>query len=346
MLMNAWAYAFPTPQIRFAPETYVCCKTAEPVIVDGQLDDPAWKNASWTDYFTDIEGDLKPAPRFKTRVKMLWDNEYFYIAAEIEEPDVWAVLVERDAVIFYDNDFEVFIDPDGDTHEYYELELNALNTVWDLFLVKPYRDGGPALHAWDITGLKTATRVQGTINKPGDQDLGWTVEIAFPWKILKEASHCPAPPNPADVWRVNFSRVEWKVDAANGKYIKRFDPETGKTLPEDNWVWSAQGLVNMHYPEMWGFVKFSVEQPGMDSFTLSADDMTRWNLRQVYYRERDIYEQGGSVYTENPDELYLPPFKGLHIKTAPGWFEAYLPAADGYHWIFIDAEGRTRTGGY
>ena len=59
-------------------------------------------------------------------------------------------MTERDSVIFRDNDFEVFIDPDGDTHAYYELEINALGTVWDLLLLKPYRDGGPAINGWDI----------------------------------------------------------------------------------------------------------------------------------------------------------------------------------------------------
>ncbi len=58
----------------------------------------------------------------------------------------------RDSVIFHDNDFEVFVDPDGDTHAYYELEVNALGTQWDLMLIKPYRDGGRAIDAWDIAG--------------------------------------------------------------------------------------------------------------------------------------------------------------------------------------------------
>ena len=66
----------------------------------------------------DIEGDLKPQPRFRTQVKMLWDDEHFYIAAEMEEPHVWGTLTEHDSVIFRDNDFEVFIDPNGDTLEY------------------------------------------------------------------------------------------------------------------------------------------------------------------------------------------------------------------------------------
>lgn len=64
---------------------------------------------------------------------MLWDETYFYIYAEMEEPHVWGTLKERDTVIFYNNDFEVFIDATGDTHNYYELEVNALNTAWDLF---------------------------------------------------------------------------------------------------------------------------------------------------------------------------------------------------------------------
>ena len=62
------------------------------------------------------------------------------LVADITESDVWATLKKRDSVIYHDNDFEVFIDPNGDTHRYYELEINAFNTEWDLFLDKPYRD--------------------------------------------------------------------------------------------------------------------------------------------------------------------------------------------------------------
>ena len=72
-------------------------------------------------------------------MKMLWDDEALYIAAEIEEPHVWATITEHDAVIFQDPDFEVFLDPDGDNHNYAELELNAKNTTWDLLLTKPAR---------------------------------------------------------------------------------------------------------------------------------------------------------------------------------------------------------------
>src|SRR2546421_339538 len=79
-----------------------------------------------------------------------------FVAAELDEPHVCATLTEHASVIVHDNDFEVVLDPDGDNHLYAELELNAHNTAWDLLLTKPYKDGGKAVNAWEITGLKTA----------------------------------------------------------------------------------------------------------------------------------------------------------------------------------------------
>src|SRR5690606_40527589 len=60
----------------------------------------------------------------------------------LEEPHINGKLHKRDEVIYYDNDFEVFIDPKGTTHNYFEIEINALNTVFDLRLPRPYRNGG------------------------------------------------------------------------------------------------------------------------------------------------------------------------------------------------------------
>jgi hypothetical protein len=141
----------------------------------------------------------------------------------------------------------------GDRNEYYEFEINALNTGWDLFLPKPYRDGGKADNSWDIIGLKTAVHINGTLNNPRDTDIGWTVEIAMPWKVLAAFAHKAAPPNDGDEWRVNFSRVEWRHESVDGKYRKIANTK------EDNWVWSPQGVVDMHRPEMWGIVRFSIK---------------------------------------------------------------------------------------
>jgi hypothetical protein len=250
LLAVALAAALAFMALAQAPKRYTCYRAAAPVRIDGHMDDSAWRDAPWTDRFVDIEGVKKPQPRFHTRAKMLWDDDHLYIGAELEEPHVWATLTEHDSVIFHDNDFEVFLNPSGDGRNYFEFEINALNTGWDLFLPKPYREGGKADNSWEIPGLKTAVWVDGSLNNPHDRDRGWTVEIAFPWTAF--ASRAPVVrPQIGQEWRINFSRVEWRTNVENGKYVKVAG------LPEDNWVWSPQGLINMHVPDRWGFVRFA-----------------------------------------------------------------------------------------
>jgi hypothetical protein len=339
------------PAIPYAPRSYICYRAEKPPAIDGTLDDLAWRAAPWTEPFVDIEGAARPTPRFDTRAKLLWDDTNLYIAAQLEEPDVWATLADRDAVIFHDNDFEVFIDPDGDTHEYYELEVNALGTVWDLLLIRPYRDGGPAVNGWDIRGLRSAVKVDGTLDDPRDRDRGWTVELAFPWDALRECAHRDAPPRDGDQWRVNFSRVEWRLDTAWPKYaerpvyVKRLDSATGKPLPEDNWVWSPQGLINMHYPEMWGVVQFAGEPAGRRAVGLRSDpdDAGRWALRRVYYAERR-YRLGHGAFTASLAELAIPDLAatGIRLETTADAFEARVQGEGGRRALRIDQEGRVR----
>src|SRR5439155_2435994 len=164
-----------------APLGYVCSRAASPLKIDGRLDDEAWRDAPWTADFVDIEGDARPRPRLRTRAKMLWDDEYFYVGAELEEPQLWATLTKHDSVIFRDHDFEVFIDPNGDSHEYYELEINALGTTWDLLLPRPYKDGGRPIDIWEIPGLKSAVSLYGSLIDPFYTDVCWLVVLDIHW---------------------------------------------------------------------------------------------------------------------------------------------------------------------
>lgn len=240
-----------------AVREYQALRRVGEIVVDGALDDPGWQGTPWTAPFVDIEGNVRPVPPLRTRVRMTWDEHFFYVGGDLQDPDLWATITRRDAVIFQDNDFEVFLDPDGDTQRYMELEINALGTVWDLFLPKPYREGGRAVNEWTIAGLRAAVRLEGTLNDPRDRDTGWTVELALPWEALSDSGRIAVPPRHGDRWRVNFSRVQWDLDVAGGIYRKRADPSTGKPLPEHNWVWSPQGEINMHLPERWGIVTFA-----------------------------------------------------------------------------------------
>ncbi len=347
--MPSGQQTFPVPQIPFAPKHYVCYRTDGPIRIDGKLDEPSWKKAAWTDYFVDIQGSSQPVPRYKTRVKMLWDSKYLYVGAELQEPNLWATLRERDTVIFRNNDFEVFIDPNGSTTPYYETEINALGTVWDLLLRAPYRDiAGAPINAFDITGLKVAVGLHGTLDNPSDVDSGWTVEIAFPWSILGEGSLTGAPPAPGSQWRINFSRVEWHLNVKNGVYEKATDPKTGRTLPEDNWVWSPQGLINMHYPEMWGFLQFSdkVVGDGKSDFLWNPVEDAKWDLRLVYYAERQYFENHGE-FTPDLSKLDLKelPLSGYSLPpkvyVTPSLFEGIIQNTDGKTSVHIEQDGKT-----
>jgi hypothetical protein len=282
------------------PKHYLCYRATSPITIDGRLDDAAWQDAPWTDDFVDIEGDAKPRPRFRTRAKMLWDDDYLYIGAEMEEPNVWATLTEHDSVIFHDNDFEVFIDPDGDNHNYYEIELNAFGTEWDLLLIKPYRDGGPPLNSWEIPGLKLATHVDGVINDPIAGSRGWSVELAIPWNVLAEYANRPAPPNGGDQWRINFSRVEWDIDVVDGKYYKI------PNVPEHNWVWTPQGAIDMHRPERWGFLQFTCLPPGTSKFRPDPYFPIRDWLMQAYHAQVAYRAEHGD-WADSLAALSLPP---------------------------------------
>lgn len=331
----------PGLKIPFNTEKYLCLKTTEPILVDGDLNDAAWEKASWSNSFVDIEGELKPLPTWDTKVKMLWDEKYFYIAAEIIEPHIWGNLTKHDTIIYYDDDFEVFIDPDGDTHNYMEYEINALGTDWDLVLTKPYRDGGLAIDSWEIPGLLKGVKIYGTLNNPGDEDEKWTVELAFPWEVLREYNAGQKMPEPGDQWRVNFSRVDWQMLVKDGKYLKKKD-EQGNQLPENNWVWSPQGVIALHQPETWGTVQF-VDNDA-DKLVVNPDEQIRWALRQVYYREHAYFSENktftNSVSSLRLHELSLneKPFEPK-IKKTPSGFVASYPFINNDGIWYIQTDG-------
>jgi hypothetical protein len=235
------------------PPHYKCFRVKHPITVDGNINPAEWGQAIWSRAFVDIRGEYyKKQPNQETHVMMLWDDDNLYIAAELKEEHIWATVKGRDETIYWDNDFEFFIDPEGDSRDYFEFEMNAYGTEWDLLLTKPYFQGGTYLVGFDIKGLETAVNIYGTLNDPSDKDDKWTIEIKVPFKALNKNVKA------GDIWRMNFSRVEWQqVEVLNGKYVKKKGKEGMGN--EDNWVWAPTGLVDIHRPSKWGFVTFLEE---------------------------------------------------------------------------------------
>ena len=302
------------------PKHYIVNKINDQINIDGRDDELAWNNAIYTDDFIDIEGSKIPSQ--KTNVKMLWDEKFLYVFAKLYENHIWGDITKRDEVIYYNNDFEVFINPNDDVFSYGEIEINALGTEWDLFLNRPYRLKGKADSSWDINGLKSAVDISGTLNDPNDLDDYWTVEIAIPLKEIEKLNTSGKDEKviSGDVWRINFSRVNWDFEINNGVYSRK--KENGKYLPEYNWVWSPQGIINMHVPENWGYLVFSEND---EVFNMTNKLITQHILYTVF---REI-SFGNLKYLKNLEantSIEFKDFEYRNIKISCN----FLKTEDGY----------------
>ena len=128
---------FPWPEERIAH--YTAYRAAEPLAIDGKLDEESWQRAPRSPRFVDL---ITGRPTIHdTRVAVLWDDDYLYVGFWVEEPFVEAKLTERDSLIWSENDVELFVaGQDG----YYEFEINALGTIYEAFFLweDAYERGG------------------------------------------------------------------------------------------------------------------------------------------------------------------------------------------------------------
>lgn len=257
------------------PPDYACYRTAGPLTIDGRLDEFSWQKAPWLGPFVDMK---KGTPvQYDTRVAFLWDNEALYVGFRCEEPDVFGYETERDGSVGADQDFEVFILGEG---TYYELEMNPLNTIYEVFWtwVRPLieRNDVKALDGlfrtrrfiyggigddydmrhgsfdWDFPGLQSAVCVDGSLNWHRDRDRGWSGEIVFPWSGWGDLAQGvrDIPPQDGDIWRIGCSRVEHGRDAE------------GNVAWGRDWSIARHGKIQMHVPHRWPYVIFSTQTVG------------------------------------------------------------------------------------
>jgi len=180
------------------PEYRVVRAQPAPVI-DGVLDDAAWKRAAPITLVNSMDGS---PGRVRTTARLLWDDRFLYVSFDCEDPDVWGTYTKRDDPLYEQEAVEIFIDADGDGRTYNELEVSAANVLFDAYF--PERRKGMDL-SWD-SGALTAVTVQGTLNDASDVDQGWRVEMRIPIDRLAAVPHIP--PRPGDRWRFNLYRLE------------------------------------------------------------------------------------------------------------------------------------------
>jgi hypothetical protein len=189
--------------------------STDAVTIDGDLGDEAWKRAARAGPFVNAgTGEPDPGSPVQGSALLLWDDAFLYVGFDVgdrdvrggfpagaEDPHLW----ERDTT-------EIMLDPDGDGDnvDYYEIQINPQNLVFDSRFDRYNAPrGGPngpfGRESWR-SGVTSAVVVQGTIDDTSSEDGGYVVEAKIPWASFDRAER--APPRPGDTWRANFYAME------------------------------------------------------------------------------------------------------------------------------------------
>jgi len=189
-------------------EQYTVNKINSSIVIDGILDEGDWEKAEQTKNFV-ILGDTHTPAKTITWAKMLWDENYLYVGFYCEDSKIWATYLDRDAPLYKEDVVEVYIDPDADGETYLEVEVSPVNTIFDLWLTKPWSDGGQGVFEWTMNGLMTECTYNGTLNSNSDQDNSWICEMAMPFEAMEfAAGSMNFPPLVNDSWRFNLYRFD------------------------------------------------------------------------------------------------------------------------------------------
>ncbi|MCM8768730.1 MAG: carbohydrate-binding family 9-like protein [Candidatus Omnitrophica bacterium] len=200
-------------------KTYFCRFTEKPPVIDGLLDDPVWKKAqvipvryAWTKYRGDRPAEYQP--NCQTIVYVLYDRQYLYVGALVDDKDVIADeeaakarAAGKEPSLLETDVFEVFLQPWPSKPNYFELHLSPLNVTWDArYLARRYGVFAKTVE-WE-SGMKTAVKVDGTLNNL-DKDRGYTLEMAIPFSSLTDENNQPVKPGKGDRWKFNFSLYDY-----------------------------------------------------------------------------------------------------------------------------------------
>jgi len=223
-----------TPSDPTALPVYVVLplRPGESLTMDGRLDESAWQKTPKTRDFVHPGTGLALGPNAAVGgvVRLRYDQESLYFAFEARDRNVRGGF-PADAVdpqLWTRDTVEIMLDPDGDgdNRDYYEIQINPQGLVFDsqfdAYNVPRVLPNGPFGHQDFDARIRRAVTILGTLDDPSNEDQGYIVEAALPWKCLTKAQAAP-PPNGAE-WRANFyvmkdnGGVSWSPILGQGNF--------------------------------------------------------------------------------------------------------------------------------
>src|SRR5437773_2452065 len=149
-----------------------------PPVIDGRLDDQAWRGAAHITSFVQRRPLDGVASSEKTDVYAAYDADhlYFGVVAHYSDPSlVRANRVDRDQ-IWNDDRVSVIFDPFLDQQRAYRIAVNGYGVQGDALVSGgSSTSSGPGDTSWNV--------LFASAGAPSDD--GWTVELAIPFKSLR-----------------------------------------------------------------------------------------------------------------------------------------------------------------
>ncbi len=276
---------------------YPCHRIGVAPKIDGVPDEPAWEAAEPIPFADIVSGAPAPLP---STAKMVWDDQCLYVAFTMEDSNVWAGAVVRDAPAqpgftgYTENFAKLFFDPDGDGRRYTEMHVTPAGAIDDKWQALPWQararealglplDEPNRSHwEWTCEGLRSAVSIQGTLNDPTDVDQGWTLELAIPFTALKQFAGTQAcPPKEDDLWRLHLGRRYAGQGATNTFY----------------WTWPIVGEEDCHRVDTWAYLVFRglAPEPAIAAFDTLPKAV--FASKMLWVRNGDMKAGGGPEKT-------------------------------------------------
>ena len=146
--------------------------TTAPVL-DGKTDDAAWQNAQVIDQFLEYEPTKGAETRFKTEVRVTYDDKNLYVLARMYDPapDSIVSLLSRRDVRTSSEQLKLMIDSYHDRRTGYEFCVNPAGVKRDFYVYDDNNEDQTWDGVWDV-----ATRIDS---------LGWVAEFRIPFSQLR-----------------------------------------------------------------------------------------------------------------------------------------------------------------
>jgi hypothetical protein len=161
-----------------------------PIVLDGVLDDEAWRDAPVTGEFVQAEPDEGEPASEPTEVRLAFDREALYIAVYCRDRESGNLIVNdirKDFALGEQDSFEILLDTFGDRRNGFVFITNPEGAKSDTQIAN---EGREVNTSWDAV-WRVAAKTHAD---------GWTAEIWIPFKTLRFE------PGAGRSWGVNFAR--------------------------------------------------------------------------------------------------------------------------------------------